>query len=328
MVLPEMKKANHILIEKQLGMKKGDEMLIPTREQFLEVAISAQRYADNIGVKTYLVVLPQLKRREYRKGLQSLANQVDGIYGLGYGYNYRVALDHDTRILNIFSTDEPIVRTTARVDIQKMKDDSWRIRDAITDADTLRITCPNGSDFTEDISQKIGHTGTLWAGEQWEAPFEYAPIGYPGYHRHRPLGTCNGTLVFDFWPPLGVLNTPITCTIEKDVIVDVKGGWEAGRFWDRIKDWPEKYLAEMQLGINPNARIVNWSGPEWERYRGAIHFGLGSIMPYPCFGEYGKLVNPDWKPSTHHTDGMLVAPTLTVDNTVICKNGIMQPPFA
>jgi leucyl aminopeptidase (aminopeptidase T) len=328
MVLPQMVRANEIIIEKQLGMKEGDELLIPTRERFIDVAISVQRYADSIGVKSYLVVLPALKRGEVLKGLQSLANQVDGIYGLGGGYNNKEALQHGTRIFNVISYDEPIVRTVAMVDIQKMKEDSWRIRDAITDADTLRITCPLGSDFTEDISQKLGHTGTLWAGEQWEASFEFSPIGYPGYHRYPPLGTCNGTLVFDFWPPLGILNTPITCTIEKDVIVDVKGGWEASKFWERIKDWPEKHLAEMGLGINPNARIVNWSGPEWERYRGSIHFGLGDLMPYPMFGEDGKLLNPNWKPARRHTDGMLIAPTLIVDDTVICKKGIMQPPFA
>jgi len=327
MVSPGLNRANKVMIENQLGMKQGDEMLIPTTVGFLDVAQSAQMYANSIGVKAYIVQAPPVGRGEPLKALQSMANEVDGIYGLGGGFNNKEALQHGARVLSIIAGEEPIVRTVGNVDALKIKEQSWKIAGALNDGNTLKITCRNGSNFTEDISEKLGSPAMLWAGDPWECVFEFAPIGYPGYMRHPPLGTCNGTLVFDFWPPLGILNTPIKCTIEKDVIVKAEGSWEASKFWEMIKNWPERQLAELGLGINPNARIVNYSGPEWERYKGCIHFGLGSIMPYPAYGENGKLLNPDWKPATNHTDGMLIAPTLMVDDKVICKDGVLQPPF-
>ena len=327
LVLAEMEKANKILIETQLGMKKGDEMLIPTTEEFLGVAKSAQAYADGIGVRAYVVLVPPIERGTYPKALQSMANEVDGIYSLGMGFSTKEALDHGTRLLGVILDDETLVRTLVRVNLPKLKEEAWKIRDAISDCETLRITSHNGTDFTEDRHGKIGSPGGMWAGDPWEELYEFSPLGYPGYARYPPLGTCNGKLVYDLYlTPFGLIREPVVCTIVKDEIVKVEGGWEAKRFWNNIKDWPEKFLAEMQIGINPNARMPG-KGPEWERYRGGVHFGMGSIMPYPAFGENGKLLNPDWKPAKFHCDGMMAAPTVYADDKLIVKDGILQHPY-
>lgn len=67
-------------------------------------------------------------------------------------------------------------------------------------------------------------------------------------------------------------------------------------------------FCEIGLGVNPKAILVG--GPEDERVRGSVHFGLGDNRLFD-----GTVA------SASHLDGTMLKATLTVDGTNLVRNG-------
>lgn len=342
MVLQEFWKVNKIIFGDQFGMKEGDTMLIITAPITLDVAEATQEHAMSMGVKAPIITPPpQLLYGlgEYCKAVQAVLPEINFIYSIagnrgGWWLLAKEALAHGVKVLGVGSglgIDDSLVRTMVRVDAYKLKEEASRIGEAFTEADTLRITSREGTDYTEDISGKVGTPGFVWADDPKGQPYEFLPLATPGIDRQPPIGTGNGTIVFDaFIDMFGILREPVKLTVVNDEIKKIEGGLEADRFRAYLSKFPEKYLAEIQIGINPNATLmdsVRGGREQYERVRGALHIGMGDLMPYPVYdGE--KLINPDWKPAIHHCDGLMLKPTVYLDDKIVVKDGVIQKPYA
>lgn len=337
LVLPKFVLANKIIINDMLGLEKGDTMLITAGpETPYDVVESVMSYSESIGVKSQILINDRDYREPPDERVTSFAKEFTGIYCMGgWPFDPKEVTEAGGRFLLVGAgpgIDESLIRTIAKVDVFKLKDEAWKIIEAFDEGKALRITSRQGSDFTLNIDGALGYPTHGFATDPEGVPFDFLPPATPGIDAQPALkDKANGKIVFDaYLSPVGVLREPVTVTFEKGQIVKAEGGLQAAQFWEIIKDWPEKYHAEIEIGTNPNARLIAPNGrvlQEWERVRGTVHFGIGDWMPYAVYRN-GKLINPGWKAARYHCDGMMWAPTVTIDDKVIVKNGFIQKPYA
>ncbi len=333
MVLPEYVKVNKLIIEEMLALEKGDKMLIPVSPglpEAYDIALSAQQYAESIGVKADIFVISPFNRGDPpNQQLTAAAKEVDGLYQMTIFHALDLKETFDKlKIPMVFTgqapgTDESLIRTMVRVDPYWQRDVGRAIANAFTEADTARITTRTGTDFTEDISKIPGEALSGFAADPEGTPWEYVPGSCPGIVE-REWGVAQGKVVYDDGPYKGAV-----IVIENSRITDFEGGvpgellkYDLG---DKINDDDFMCPCEWGIGTNPNARMVAPNGRtllEWERVRGLIHFHFGDSQPYPVMID-GKLVNPEWKPAKFHTGPNIWYPTVYLDEEIIVKDGII-----
>lgn len=337
MVLPEYMKVNKLLIQDLLGLKKGDTMLIPVSAgmpEALDIALSAQAYAETIGVKADIFALAPFKTGDPpNRELTNAAKEVNGLYQMApfHALDLKITFDK-LKIPMIYvgetpGTDESLVRTMLRVDPFKMREEGRKIADAFTEADTVRVTTRTGTDYTEDVKGIPGEALSGFAADPEGTPWEYVPGSCPGIVE-RKWGPANGRVLYDDGPYHGAV-----LVIKDNRIAEIEGGFVGERLkhWlgNRIYDKDFMCPCEWGFGTNPNAVMVASNGRrllEWERVRGLIHFHFGDSQPYPVMHE-GKLTNPEWKPAKFHSGPNLWYPTVYFDEKLIVKDGIIQEPY-
>lgn len=334
MVLPEYVKVNKLMIEEMLGLKKGDRMLIPVTAgipEAYDIALSALEYAEGIGVEAQIMAISPMKRGgPPNKALTAAAKEADGLYQMApfHALDLKVTFDKlkipMAYIGETPGTDESLIRTMVRVDPYKMREEGWKIADAFTEANTVRITSHTGTDYTEDITGVTGEALSGFAADPNGTPWEYVPGACPGIVELK-WGTANGKVVYEDGPYKGAV-----IVIEGSRIA----GFEGGIAGERLKDWLGDRIddkdfmcpCEWGIGTNPNAVMVAPNGRqllEWERVRGLIHFHFGDSQPYPVMHK-GRLVNPEWKPAKFHSGPNIYYPNVYFDDRLIVRNGIIQ----
>lgn len=175
---------------------------------------------------------------------------------------------------------------------------------------TVRITSPEGTDLTMDIGGRavLAHDGVssepreeddIPGGIAFAIPDEYSS---------------EGVVVFDgsIAPPLGVLRSPVRCTVRAGKIGKIEGGDDARRFeaWLASYKHPNSYyVVELGVGVNPTATLSGVPGPD-ESISGVIHLGIGDNTGFPG----GRIVGPS------HTDAMIMNGSMTVDGRDIIRN--------
>jgi hypothetical protein len=337
LVLSEFQKVNKLLIGDCLGLKEGDSMLIPVSAgvpEAYDIALSAQRYAEGIGVKADVFVISPFKRGDPpNERLTAAAREVDGLYQMApfHALDLKVTFDK-LKIPMIYvgetpGTDESLIRTMVRVDPHWQRKVGRRIADEFTDADTATITTRTGTDYTEDITGIPGEALSGFAADPEGTPWEYVPGSCPGIVE-REWGPANGKVVYDDGPFEGAV-----IVIEENRIVGFEGGFEGERLKrsleEKIEDEDFMCPCEWGIGTNPNARMVAPNGRrllEWERVMGLIHFHFGDSQPYPVMKD-GELVNPEWKPAKYHAGPNIWYPTVYLDDKLIVKDGVIQETY-
>jgi len=337
LVLPEYVKVNKLLIENMLGLKKGDNMLIPIsagKPEAYDIALSAQQYAEGIGINADIFVISPYNRGDPpNKQLTAAAIEVDGLYQMAIFHALDLKVTFDKyKIPMIYVSEDPgidesLIRTMLRVDSEWQRQVGRRIADAFTDADEARITTRTGTEFVEDISKIPGEALSGYAADPEGTPWEYVPGACPGIVE-REWGTAQGTVVYDDGPYKG---SQIVIEDSKivgygDTLADVILKEHLG---EKIKDSDFMCPCEWGIGTNPNARMVAPNGRtllEWERVPGLIHFHFGDSQPYPVM-KNGKLTNPEWKPAKFHEGPNIWYPTVYLDDKLIVKDGVIQRPY-
>ncbi len=187
-----------------------------------------------------------------------------------------------------------------------------RIAEAFTAGDTVRVTCPNGTDLTANITGRMGRS---------IAGFPF-PMGtgsgcaFPDGEAHVcPVeGTGEGRIVFDLTAHnTGLLEEPIVMTVEKGFVTRIEGGRGAA-IWrdtlDRFAD-PNNYNcpAEIAIGLNPRVTPTGLMRTDKKKY-GAVHIGIGDTIALggTC---HARL----------RLEGVIDKPEVTVDGEVLTRGG-------
>jgi leucyl aminopeptidase (aminopeptidase T) len=94
-------------------------------------------------------------------------------------------------------------------------------------------------------------------------------------------GSAEGIIVADASVPyigIGLLSEPIKASVEKGVIVSIKGGAQASALASNLasKNDPNVYnVAELGIGLNPKCRFIG-AMLEDEGVYGSVHIGIGT----------------------------------------------------
>ena len=186
-----------------------------------------------------------------------------------------------------------------------------RIADLLTQAQVARVTTPAGTDITLRLEGRAGYPqrGMARLPGQVSSPPDIEAAAAP------LEGTARGRIVVDGSIPhatIGRLDETVTIIVEEGVVVRVEGGRQASALralWESYRDPSVYNLAELGLGLNPEARL---SGAmlEDEGVAGTVHFGFGDNR---SFG--GSVQAP------LHLDAVVRNPTVMLDDVVVIQGG-------
>jgi len=127
-------------------------------------------------------------------------------------------------------------------------------------------------------------------------------------------GSANGKAVIDLsMHHLGRLHSPIELTVRDGRITAIDGGADAKTLRDYLATYGDdnatQFPTEASIGINRQARVTGIQREDKNIF-GSMHFGLGTNI------DVGGTVR-----SNLHMDGVMLAPTVTVDGEVRIRDG-------
>ncbi len=248
-----------------------------------------------------------------------------------------------------------MMNRTAAIDYQELQSRCVRLAELFKNAVSVRVTAPAGTNllipvngrgllFDDGDFSKPGTGGNIPAGEVFISPV----VGgsqlkdAEGKVLEQQSDGCEGVIVYDgsmtFSDGDSILETPITCKVEKGYVTDITGGAEARRLLKTITEaeqrpfvlekegkLPEgqaaiykknaRNIGELGIGLNPAANITG-NMLEDEKAFHTCHFAIGENYDNDA-------------PSLIHLDGVVREPTITLiynDGTsrTILQDGSLQ----
>lgn len=204
----------------------------------------------------------------------------------------------------------------ALADYERMNRVGEQIYDLWTKGTRMHVTCPNGSDLRGDIT---GRPSWLTAAKVLENPgCDLYAAGFPdGEVSCSPIEeSIEGTVVWDTsMHHIGLISEPIRAEIREGRCVKISGGAEAKRLQTYLENFGDEgswMLGETAVGLNEQCRITGLVRED-KKIAGGMHIALGMNT------DTGGTVE-----SRTHLDGVVRYPTLTIDDTVVIDNGVLQ----
>jgi len=305
-----------IAIKDCMGAKKNESVLIVTDEFKNKIGYALFENAKKLGHES---VYLEFKSREMHgqeppKQVAEMMKLFDVVLcptakSLTHTNARREASALGARIATFPGITEEIMIRGLNADYKKITALTIKLQEIMNEVNIVRVTAPNGTDITMDISgrkalpskglfHKKGESGNLPTGEAYIAPLE---------------GKSNGVFVVDgSMSGVGVIDKkPITIQVENGFATKISGGVQAKKL-DAILNKYGKFarnIAEFGIGTNDKAKL---SGIilEDEKVMGTIHIALGDNKSMG-----GNVDVPI------HLDGIVKKPTVYFDGKVIMKNG-------
>jgi leucyl aminopeptidase (aminopeptidase T) len=202
----------------------------------------------------------------------------------------------------------------AWVDYHAMNELGLKIAKVWTEGKSVRVTCPNGSDFTVNIE---GRPGRSISGLPIALhPNKGGGCAFPDGESHVcPVeGTGEGRIVFDLTAhSVGALKEPIVLNVQKGMVTSIEGGHQA-QIWQSIlakANDPASYncAAEVSIGLNKNVVPTGSMRTDKKMYA-TSHIGVGDTIALggTC---HAKL----------RLEGVIRYPEIAVDGVTITRGG-------
>ena len=310
-----LEKAAMVAVKKCMYVRKGESVLIIIDEPERKIGRALFDAARKIGCEAMMIeMIPrQANGEEPPKQIAEMMKKFDVLLvptskSLSHTRARRLASKAGVRVATLPGIQESTMIRALNADYRTIAARSKKTAKILTRGETARITTPSGTDITMSLKGREGKPDTglvrtaddfsnLPAGEAYIAPVE---------------GTGEGIFVVDgSMAGLGLLKNPVRITVNKGYAVEVKGGAPALKLKKLLDKAGQKArnLAELGIGTNDKARLCG-SVLEDEKVMGTVHLALGDNK------SMGGRVSVQ-----SHLDGILLKPTLYIDNKVILKNG-------
>jgi len=221
----------------------------------------------------------------------------------------RLACAEGTRVGTMPGITEDMMVRTMRADYHKIARLTHEVRDMLSNGNIIRVTSPAGTDLTLPVEgiQAIASTGLILE----RGSFGNLPSGEA--YLMPQEGQAEGTLVVDgSMAGIGLItDKPIQITIKNGKAVQFSGGKEAALLEEMVEriGEPARNIAEFGVGTNDMAKVTG-KILEDEKVMGTIHVALGNNV------SMGGTVNVPF-----HVDGVVLNPTVYVDNKLLLENG-------
>lgn len=302
-----------------MAVAQDESVLIVTDDNLVdkEAAIffeTAKQYCDNVS----LIVMPMASEhaQEPLPEVAALMKNCDiaflvTTYSLSHTQARHNASAAGARIASMPAITHDIILRTLTTDYKETDELSEKVAQIQSAGDSATITSPNGTNITFSMKDRKaiadvasnpnpGDFCNLPAGEAFIAPVERS---------------AKGVIVFDGCFADIKLDQPVKVVVKDGHATDISGGQAASILVDKLSKVGKKgayNIAEFGIGTNKKAEL-NDNLLEVEKVYGTCHIALGNNA---TFG--GEVDVP------FHSDGVILKPTVTIDNKTIIKDGVFK----
>ena len=209
-------------------------------------------------------------------------------------------------------TEDMLANGGILADFASIRPNVYRVGEYFQKGKRLVLTTPGGTHLEANIEGRDAYNNTGMADKPGMLE------GLPTIEVYiAPLETeANGTIVVDASCSggIGVIEEPIVITIKDGKAVSFEGGQQARdleKIFSRLNDPNAFQLAEIAVGMNPNARITGCINEDEGKY-GTCHCAIGSNAGFGGINEVPV-----------HIDMVQWKPTLEIDGEVIFRDGVL-----
>ena len=359
-----------VVVQDVVRAKKGERALIIANPATNEIAQDLYNACEEVGCIPSLIFQPDktsfdnanaevlgaiksepdicfsISNIKLGKDPEATANPYKTDDGKEFSHIFDFLLDGKKSMRGVWTPGitPDMMNRTAAIDYKELQSRCKKLAEIFKGAASVHVTAPGGTDlivpvqgrellFDDGDFSTPGTGGNIPAGEVFISPV----VGYAD----KGIAGCEGTIVYDgsmtFSDGDSILETPITCKVEKGYVTTISGGAESKRLLKTIteaetralqlekdKKLPEgqgeiykknaRNIGELGIGLNPAARITG-NMLEDEKAFHTCHFAIGENYDNDA-------------PSLIHLDGVVREPTIVIKyedsskiDAVILKDG-------
>jgi leucyl aminopeptidase (aminopeptidase T) len=306
----DLDKAVEAVVHTCLGVKPREGVVVVVDSNTREIGEALRAKAADAGAEAVLTVMdPRAEHGEEPPAAVAAALAAADVFvapttrSLSHTRARKAASDAGARGATLPGVTADLLARLMAADLVALKRRSTALARLLTEADTARFTCPNGSDLTLDLSGREGIAddgdlsqpnafGNLPCGEGFVAPlsgsgrFVPATIAGIGFSPATTLTVTDGRL------------TDATGEAGERLLAVLGAAGELGT-----------NLAELGIGTNERATLTG-NVLEDEKLLGSVHVAFGASA-----GIGGTVSVPI------HLDCVVVEPTLTIGDTPVIEAG-------
>lgn len=309
-----MKSGYRIILEDCMGVKENESVLILTDDVKCNIGISLFEQSKQIAEDSVLMVMKarSISGEELPASVAESMKNFDVIIcptsvSLTHTNAKKNAVNEGARLGSMPGISEEMFNEGAiTADYKSVEELTLKFTQLLTASKTAKIVKDGyvlemslldrkGVPST-GIYKNPGESGNLPSGEAYIAPVE---------------GTANGEMIIDgSMVGVGKLNSPLYVKIEDGVLKELTGE-DAHKLQILFDNTENGTVAELGIGTNTKARLTGII-LEDEKIYGTIHIAFGTNT---SFGGINK--------AACHLDGIILKPTLYLDNEMVIKDGIV-----
>lgn len=301
-----------------LGVKKNETVLIVTDSERRKIGKALFEICQDLAAETlYMQMISRkVNGAEPPQAITEAMKAVDVVIcpttmSLTHTDARRAACKAGARVGTMPGITEDIMVRTMRADYHEIARLTEKISAILSEGKMAHLTTPAGTDIRIPIDGinaisstglvlEPGTFGNLPSGESYLMPKE---------------GESEGVYVVDgSLAGIGMISgEPVRITVERGMAVKIEGSDQARQFDETVRSLGEKArtLAELGVGTNSMAEIKG-TILEDEKVLGTVHLALGNNVSMGGTSNVG-----------FHVDGILLKPTLKIDDRKILENGKM-----
>jgi leucyl aminopeptidase (aminopeptidase T) len=314
----ELSNVSRRIVDELAAVEADEEVLIIADPEKTSVARALTNAARAQGATAILTIMPRLDAH----GNEPPATVAEAMktadvaftvttHAITHTRSRLAAAEAGTRIVVLRGvTEELMIEGGMNTDFEELREVTGATRDVLNAASEARVTSDAGTDVTMSLEDRSAFS---LDGYFHNYGFSALP---PGEAPTSPAeGTAQGTVVIDYsMDNVGLLDEPIELTFEDGFVTAVNGGSDADALREIVDGADENAgnMAEFAIGTNRDARLVG-NLAEDKKKRGTVHFAIGDNE------SLGGTLQSDI-----HLDGLVLNPTVTLDNDTVLEDGILD----
>ncbi|MCW4036606.1 MAG: leucyl aminopeptidase [Candidatus Bathyarchaeota archaeon] len=314
-----MMRGARTILDDCASVKAGEQVLIVTDTELVKIGRALEAIAYERDAEPVLMMIRprDMDGQEPPDSVAEAMKRADVVLApvsrsITHTRAVKEAASAGARILVMTAFTERLMTSGGiEADFRAQRPVCLRLAELFTEASTVRLTTPAGTDLDMDIRGRRGNALTCVVDE----PGMFSPVPNVEANVSPVEGSTEGVIVVDASVPyigIGLLREPVRMRVEGGFITEIRGGEQADALRRDLeeKDDPNVYnIAELGVGLNPKSRMTGVMLDD-EGVLGSAHIGIGTNITLG-----GRV-----KAAVHY-DLVIWRPTIELDGQRVTEEG-------